>query len=103
LLAILLPLSLSFAEDNGLAKTPPQGWNPWNCYASAGASETIVLAAAAVMKAKLPSYEYSEFHVSSSSYWPAATTRSPSFRSPSFITTTQLISIAAGQRSTVTQ
>ena len=57
IIPLIIPL-LSFAEDNGLAKTPPLGWNPWNCYASAGASETIVLAAAAVMKAKLPSYEY---------------------------------------------
>ncbi len=50
LLLALQPLAL--AEDNGLALTPPMGWNPWNCYAS-DISEDIVLAEARTMQEKL--------------------------------------------------
>jgi alpha-galactosidase len=46
---------LAGAMDNGVALTPPMGWNPWNCYANSGAgvTEDIVLAAAKSMAAKL--------------------------------------------------
>ena len=43
------------AEQNGLARTPVLGWNPWNCYANKdeGVTEEIVLAAAHAMSEKL--------------------------------------------------
>ena len=39
-------------EDNGLALTPPMGWNPWNCWAS-DIDEVTIMAAARVMQGKL--------------------------------------------------
>ena len=50
------------AEDNGVAFTPPMGYNFWNCYADKGdgVTESIVLGTARTMASKLaPSgYEY---------------------------------------------
>ena len=54
--AVLLLLAQgAWSEDNGLSKTPPMGWNPWNCYANVGdgVTEEIVLAAARAMAARL--------------------------------------------------
>ena len=36
-----LPM-LGNAWDNGLAKTPPMGWNSWNKYACDGLNEKVV-------------------------------------------------------------
>lgn len=59
LLALGQHVPSTLAENNGLALTPPMGWNPWNCYASNGAHEDIVLAAAHAMVDKLgPPYQY---------------------------------------------
>ena len=40
-LFMLLPLTGN-ALDNGLAKTPPMGWNSWNKFACKGLNETVV-------------------------------------------------------------
>jgi len=33
LIIILINIGSGFALDNGLARTPPMGWNSWNCFA----------------------------------------------------------------------
>ena len=63
-MAALLPLAA--AENNGLALTPPMGWNPWNCWASSGASEEIVLEAARVMASKLKPVGYQYINLGTS-------------------------------------
>ena len=45
LLAVGLPAA-GHALDNGLARTPPMGWNSWNKYACAGLNEQVVRATA---------------------------------------------------------
>jgi len=61
---MLRPLLLLFgstaALDNGLAITPPMGFNPWNCYGNRGdgVTEDIVLNAARAMAAKLADSGY---------------------------------------------
>jgi len=40
-LTIILLISIGYCLDNGLGKTPPMGWNPWNKYAC-NISEDIV-------------------------------------------------------------
>jgi alpha-galactosidase len=58
----LATTAVASAEHNGLALTPPMGWNPWNCYANrgGGVGEDIVLGAAHAMAEKLKpaGYEY---------------------------------------------
>jgi alpha-galactosidase len=39
------------ALDNGLAKTPPMGWNSWNKYACKGINEKVVRETADAMAA----------------------------------------------------
>ena len=78
ILLLLLGLGGATALDNGLALTPPMGWNPWNCFGVGrtgtcklplpwvpghpntiqaggchGFNESIILAQAAVMGSKL--------------------------------------------------
>ena len=38
---VLIPLAAP-ALDNGLAKTPPMGWNSWNKFACAGLNEQVI-------------------------------------------------------------
>ena len=51
---------LSSALHNGVALTPPMGWNPWNCYANQGdgVTEDIVMDAARSMAANLAPHGY---------------------------------------------
>jgi len=45
-LTLLAGLPAAQALDNGLARTPPMGWNSWNKYACAGLNENVVRATA---------------------------------------------------------
>jgi alpha-galactosidase len=59
--ALLLAPSAGIALDNGLAKTPPMGWNSWNKYACKGINEKVVRETADAMAAngmKDAGYEY---------------------------------------------
>src|ERR1700716_1560178 len=50
-----------YGLDNGLAKTPPMGWNSWNKYACKGINEKVVRDTADAMAAngmKDAGYEY---------------------------------------------
>jgi alpha-galactosidase len=40
--AVLFAPSAGLALDNGLARTPPMGWNSWNKYACKGINEKVV-------------------------------------------------------------
>jgi alpha-galactosidase len=40
--AVLFAPSVGLALDNGLARTPPMGWNSWNKYACKGINEKVV-------------------------------------------------------------
>ena len=40
--AVLFAPSSGLALDNGLARTPPMGWNSWNKYACKGINEKVV-------------------------------------------------------------
>jgi alpha-galactosidase len=61
---LLLPLAAARparALDNGLARTPPMGWNSWNKFACAGLNERVVRATADTMAAdgmKDAGYQY---------------------------------------------
>jgi len=59
-LVLALLVGPSTALDNGLALTPPMGWNPWNCYGNRGegVTEGIVLDAARAMASKLSGSGY---------------------------------------------
>ncbi len=59
--ALLLAPSAGMALDNGLAKTPPMGWNSWNKYACKGINEKVVRETADAMASngmKDAGYEY---------------------------------------------
>src|SRR5271163_2494160 len=44
-----LPTAAAHALDNGLARTPPMGWNSWNKFACKGLNEKVVRATADTM------------------------------------------------------
>jgi alpha-galactosidase len=46
---ILLGCTSAFALDNGLARTPPMGWNSWNKFGCEGINEKVVRASADTM------------------------------------------------------
>ena len=57
----LAGLPAGHALDNGLARTPPMGWNSWNKYACKGLNELVVRATADTMAAngmKDAGYQY---------------------------------------------
>jgi alpha-galactosidase len=59
--ALLLAPGSGYALDNGLAKTPPMGWNSWNKYACKDINERVVRETADAMAAngmKDAGYEY---------------------------------------------
>jgi alpha-galactosidase len=59
--AVLFAPSKGFALDNGLARTPPMGWNSWNKYACKGINEKVVRDTADAMASngmKDSGYEY---------------------------------------------
>ncbi len=59
--ALLLAPGSGYALDNGLAKTPPMGWNSWNKYACKDINEKVVRETADAMAAngmKDAGYEY---------------------------------------------
>jgi alpha-galactosidase len=45
-ISFLAALPAAHALDNGVARTPPMGWNSWNKYACAGLNEQVVRATA---------------------------------------------------------
>ncbi len=49
--ALLLPVTAARALDNGLARTPPMGWNSWNKFACDGLNERVVRETADTMVA----------------------------------------------------
>jgi len=56
-----LPTAAAHALDNGLARTPPMGWNSWNKFACKGLNEKVVRATADTMAAngmKDAGYQY---------------------------------------------
>src|SRR6202047_2465379 len=42
LMVLFVAPAFGHALDNGLAKTPPMGWNSWNKYACKGINEKVV-------------------------------------------------------------
>jgi alpha-galactosidase len=61
LLAFAVAPGAGYGLDNGLAKTPPMGWNSWNKYACKGINEKVVRDTADAMAAngmKDAGYEY---------------------------------------------
>jgi alpha-galactosidase len=61
LFVVAFAFSAAHALDNGLAKTPPMGWNSWNKFACAGLNEKVVRETADTMVAngmKDAGYEY---------------------------------------------
>jgi alpha-galactosidase len=46
---ILLTGASAFALDNGLARTPPMGWNSWNKFGCKDINEKVVRASADTM------------------------------------------------------
>jgi alpha-galactosidase len=61
LLLTFLSLSLNAQKFEGLAMTPPMGWNSWNCMACHGISEKVIMEMADAMVAsgmKEAGYEY---------------------------------------------
>jgi alpha-galactosidase len=42
IIAFAVGMPAAYALDNGLAKTPPMGWNSWNKYACQGLNEKVV-------------------------------------------------------------
>src|ERR1700736_872700 len=59
--ACLFAPGSGYALDNGLAKTPPMGWNSWNKYACKGINDKVVRETADAMAAngmKDAGYEY---------------------------------------------
>ncbi len=49
LVSLAVAPSVGLALDNGLAKTPPMGWNSWNKFACKGLNEKVVRETADVM------------------------------------------------------
>ncbi len=61
LLLVLLAPTAGHALENGLARTPPMGWNSWNKYACKGINEAVVRETADAMASngmKDAGYEY---------------------------------------------
>ena len=51
---LLLVTEVSFALQDGLARTPPMGFNTWNYFGCEGNRETVILKVANAMVAKHP-------------------------------------------------